>query len=137
MRAQAAAYASQAGKTFIPVHHAAGQSQRTGGHAATGSGAGPTASQGGAGGGGRGGWIHVSDARRPPDFGRIADPDDIFGSLEVDGRGEFVSGDGAPLGAYQESGTYRVVTGDGILGLSDFLRERLVERLRELEKEER
>lgn len=28
--------------------------------------------QGGAGGAGKGGWIHISDSRRPPDFGRIA-----------------------------------------------------------------
>lgn len=28
--------------------------------------------QGGMGGGGRGGWIHISDSRRPPDYGRIA-----------------------------------------------------------------
>lgn len=28
--------------------------------------------QGGAGSAGRGGWIHISDNRRPPDFGRIA-----------------------------------------------------------------
>jgi hypothetical protein len=28
--------------------------------------------QGGVGSGGRGGWIHVSDGRRPPEFGRIA-----------------------------------------------------------------
>ena len=76
----------------------------------------------------------MSDVRRRPDFGRIADPDDIFGSVEVDGRGRFVGGEGGgPRGAYQESGTYRVVTRDGILGLSDYLRERLVERLRELE----
>jgi len=77
----------------------------------------------------------VSDLRHPPDFGRIADPDDIFGSLEVDGRGDFVTEEGKPLGSYQESGTYRVVTRDGILGLSEFLRERLLERLKELEKE--
>ena len=66
------------------------------------------------------------DNRRPPDFGRIPDPEDIFGSLEVDGSGRFVDGHGR----YQASGTYRVVTRDGILGLSDFLRTKLVERLK-------
>lgn len=69
--------------------------------------------------------------RHPPDFGRIADPEDIFGTVEVDGRGEFVSAGGN----YQESGTYRVVTRDGILGLSEFIRGKLVEKLRELEGE--
>jgi hypothetical protein len=74
------------------------------------SGAGPTAYQGGSGSGGRGGWVHVSDERRPPDWGRIADPEDIFGSVEVDQTGKFV-GEG---GNYQESGTYRIVTNDGM-----------------------
>ncbi|KAJ5706877.1 hypothetical protein N7488_006678 [Penicillium malachiteum] len=86
--------------------------------------------QGGAGSAGRGGWIHISDARRPPDYGRIAWPEDIFGSLEVDANGQFVDGHGN----YQSSGTYRTVTRDGILGLSPFLREKLVQRLKELEK---
>ncbi|KAF9891983.1 hypothetical protein FE257_002947 [Aspergillus nanangensis] len=85
--------------------------------------------QGGAGSGGRGGWIHISDNRRPPDYGRIAWPEDIFGSLEVDSDGSFVGENGN----YQPSGTYRVITRDGILGLSPFLREKLVQRLREQE----
>ncbi|KAG9246779.1 hypothetical protein BJ878DRAFT_258753 [Calycina marina] len=58
--------------------------------------------------GGRGGWIHVSDRRCVPDYGRIAWPEDIFGSLEVDAAGRFVEG------GWQESGTYRVVTRDGM-----------------------
>ncbi|KAL9112286.1 MAG: hypothetical protein Q9227_003404 [Pyrenula ochraceoflavens] len=82
--------------------------------------------EGGAGGGGRGGFIHVSDLRHPPDYGRIAEPEDIFGSLEVDGAGEFVE----PAGRYQASGTYRVVTRDGVLGLTEFLRGKVVERLK-------
>jgi hypothetical protein len=82
--------------------------------------------QGGAGGGGVGGWIHVSDLRNPPYYGRIADPEDIFGSLEVDGSGQFTDG----TGNYQEGGTYRVVTRNGVLGLTDFLREKVVEALK-------
>jgi hypothetical protein len=89
--------------------------------------------QGGSGGAGRGGFVHVSDLRRPPDFGRIADPEDIFGTVEVDGNGDFVGANGN----YQVSGTYRVVTREGILGLSDFMREKLVKRLRELENQEK
>ncbi|KAB8236192.1 uncharacterized protein BDW43DRAFT_267779 [Aspergillus alliaceus] len=85
--------------------------------------------QGGAGSAGRGGWIHLSDNRRPPEYGRIAWPEDIFGSLEVDGEGSFVGSNGN----YQPSGTYRIVTRDGILGLSPFLREKLVQRLRQQE----
>jgi len=82
--------------------------------------------QGGYGGAGRGGWVHVSDLRHIPDFGHIAEPEDIFGSVEVDGNGQFVDG----TGRYQESGTYRICTNDGILGLSDFMRAKLVERLK-------
>ncbi len=96
--ASAATYASEAGFT----------SQGKRGGATTG--AGPTASQGGVGSAGRGGFVHVSDLRKPPDWGRIADPEDIFGSVEVDSTGNFV-GEG---GNYQESGTYRIVTNDGM-----------------------
>lgn len=92
-------------------------------------GAGPSSAQGGAGGANKGGYIHVSDTRNPPDWGRIAWPEDIFGSLEVDGEGRFVGA----TGNYQASGTYRVVTREGILGIPSFLREKLVQRLRELE----
>ncbi|KAL9623890.1 MAG: hypothetical protein Q9160_001882 [Pyrenula sp. 1 TL-2023] len=97
-----------------------------GGGGAGGDSAGGASAQGGMGSGGRGGWIHVSDLRHPPDYGRIAEPEDIFGSVEIDGTGNFVDGDGR----YQPSGTYRIVTRDGIFGLSPFLREKLVQRLK-------
>ena len=74
----------------------------------------------------------MSDLRKPPDFGRIADPEDIMGSLEVDSDGNFTDGHGR----YQASGTYRIVTNDGVLGLTDFLREKLVERLKLMEANE-
>ncbi|KAF1950501.1 hypothetical protein CC80DRAFT_426648 [Byssothecium circinans] len=92
-------------------------------------GAGGANHQAGMGGANHGGWIHVSDERNPPDWGRIAWPEDIFGSIEVDGNGRFAEGNGN----YQDSGTYRIVTREGILGLSPFLREKLVQRLHELE----
>jgi hypothetical protein len=76
----------------------------------SGTGAGPTSNQGGMGGANRGGWIHVSDRRNPPDWGRIAWPEDIFGSLEVDGDGRFAG----TRGNYQASGTYRIVTREGM-----------------------
>ena len=117
------------GGAFFPNQQRRG-SQRgpnyRGGGGTGGDGAGGASSQGGAGGAGRGGYIHVYDERRPPDFGRIPEPEDIFGSLEVDGEGRFVDGHGR----YQSSGTYRIVTNDGILGLTGFLRQRLFERLK-------
>lgn len=38
----------------------------------SGDSSGGASGQGGAGGAGKGGWIHISDKRRPPEFGRIA-----------------------------------------------------------------
>ena len=72
-------------------------------------GGGGASNQGGAGGGGTTGYVHVSDLRNPPAYGRIADPQDIFGSLAVDSEGNFVDG----TGNYEESGTYRIWTPDG------------------------
>lgn len=71
----------------------------------------------------------MSDERAPPDYGRIAWPEDIFGSVEVDGQGKFVGENGN----WQSSGSYRVVTREGVLGLSEYLRGKVVERLREEE----
>jgi hypothetical protein len=118
IQGQAAAFASTSGSTlgsggmFFPQasHKHNNKVPRSGG----GDGAGGASSQGGAGGGGRGGWVHVSDLRAPPDYGRIAWPEDIFGSLEVDGKGEFVQGDDGTVGNYQESGTYRIITREGM-----------------------
>ena len=53
------------------------------------------------------GFIHLSDERNPPDFGRVPSPEDIFGSIEVDGAGNII-------GALQPSGTYRIVTNHGM-----------------------
>ncbi|KEY63811.1 hypothetical protein S7711_09521 [Stachybotrys chartarum IBT 7711] len=97
-----------------------------GGGGAGGSGAGGASAQAGAGGAGRGGFVHLSDRRNPPDFGRIAWPEDILGSVEVNEAGQVV-------GKVQPSGTYRVLTNEGILGLSPFLRQKLVQRLRQEE----
>ncbi|KAI0407597.1 hypothetical protein F4802DRAFT_518652 [Xylaria palmicola] len=94
---------------------------------AGGSGAGGASAQGGAGGAGVGGHVHLSDLRNPPDYGRIAFPEDILGSIEVDGHGKII-------GEFEPSGTYRIITNEGILGLSDFLRTKLIEKLKEEEK---
>lgn len=139
-------YASQAGSAlgsggvFFPQQRKqkkrrgeSGAKGYGGGGATGGDGAGGASAQGGMGGAGRGGWIHVSDQRQPPDFGRVAWPEDIFGSLEIDGDGKFVDGHGR----YQESGTYRMCTNEGVLCLSKHLREKLVQRLRELDAQAR
>ncbi|CAO2650005.1 Nn.00g012970.m01.CDS01 [Neocucurbitaria sp. VM-36] len=110
---QASAYASPGGSNLSQPSDGAGGANH----------------QGGAGGAGHGGWIHVSDVRNPPDYGRIAWPEDILGSVEVDGNGQFSDG------TWQDSGTYRIVTREGILGLTEFMRGKMVERLQQLERE--
>jgi hypothetical protein len=117
LRSSALAFASPAGFSFIQARNQRG----------TGTGAGGASAEGGAGGAGVGGWVHLSDQRNPPDFGRIAWPEDILGSIEVNGQGGII-------GNFQPSGTYRIVTNEGVLGLSPFLKEKLVARLREEEK---
>ncbi|KAG6031836.1 hypothetical protein E4U41_007409 [Claviceps citrina] len=131
---QARAFASPGGSNlgsggafFQDQRHDRGPSRRRGtGAGAGGTGEGGASAQGGAGGAGKGGWVHLSDRRNPPDYGRIAWPEDILGSVEVNGEGEVV-------GRVQPSGTYRVLTNEGILGLSPFLREKLIERLKKEE----
>jgi hypothetical protein len=98
------------GGAFFPSQRESRRKAYGGGGGAGRDGAGGASAQGGAGGGGVGGFVHVSDTRNPPDYGRIAFPEDIFGSLQVNGRGEFV-GD---AGSYQASGTYRIVTREGV-----------------------
>jgi hypothetical protein len=78
-----------------------------GGGGAGGGGGGGASAQGGAGGGGVGGHVHLSDLRNPPDYGRIAWPEDILGSIEVDRSGNIV-------GDFQPSGTYRIITNEGM-----------------------
>jgi hypothetical protein len=109
---QAQAFASTAGSSLgsggaLFPHQSRSRGKKVG---TGGDGAGGASSQGGAGGGGRGGWVHLSDSRLPPDYGRIAWPEDIFGSLQVDGNGKFVGA----KGEYQPSGTYRIVTREGM-----------------------
>ena len=62
LKSQAQVFASPGGFNFIQA-----RSGRSAGTAAGGASA-----EGGAGGAGVGGWVHLSDARNPPDFGRIA-----------------------------------------------------------------
>ena len=118
LRAQAQAFAGPGGATlgsggaFFPQQRRSRGSGGSGaglggGGGAGGSGAGGASAQGGAGGAGVGGHVHLSDLRNPPDFGRIAWPEDILGSIEVDGRGGII-------GDFQPSGTYRIVTNEGM-----------------------
>ncbi|KAI5805783.1 hypothetical protein EDC01DRAFT_264154 [Geopyxis carbonaria] len=72
-----------------------------------------------------GGWIHVCDLRNTPAFGRIAEPQDIFGSLMVDGQGNVLQG------SYSPNNTYRLRTEqEGVMRLSEYLHGKLVEALK-------
>ncbi|KAK3989302.1 hypothetical protein QBC44DRAFT_88336 [Cladorrhinum sp. PSN332] len=115
LKSQAQAFASPGGFTFIGNPNSKSKKETSG-----------ASGEGGAGGAGVGGWVHLSDSRNPPDFGRIAWPEDILGSVEVDGKGQII-------GNYQPSGTYRIITNQGMLGLSPFLEKKLIARLREEE----
>ncbi|KAF2973504.1 hypothetical protein GQX73_g228 [Xylaria multiplex] len=119
LQAQAQAFAGPGGVIFGSPQQ---RTQRTARKTTAGSGGGSQA--------GVGGHVHLSDLRNPPDFGRIAFPEDILGSIEVDGHGNII-------GEFEPSGTYRIITNEGILGLTDFLRTKLVERLAEEEKMDR
>lgn len=118
LQAQAQAYAGPGGATlgshgaFFPQQRTQRATRKTaaglgGGGGAGGGGAGGASAQGGAGGAGVGGHVHLSDLRNPPDFGRIAFPEDILGSIEVDGHGNII-------GEFEPSGTYRIITNEGM-----------------------
>ncbi|EAU84131.1 hypothetical protein CC1G_08672 [Coprinopsis cinerea okayama7 len=69
------------------------------------------------------GWMHVHDQRNPPPLGRIGDPDDIIGTVLVE--------DGVvKADTYQPMPSYRFWTKDGLMMLTDGLRERLVQSCR-------
>ena len=138
----APAYGSGGSASSLGSEHSGSKPTGVGGGGGAGQGgAGGASMQGGMGSGGAHGFIHVSDERNPPDWGRVAWPEDIFGSLEVDSQGKFVEGDAnegrgtgsAFPGRYQRSGTYRVVTREGVLGLSEYLRARVKGKVEEVE----
>ncbi|KNE57280.1 hypothetical protein AMAG_03012 [Allomyces macrogynus ATCC 38327] len=67
------------------------------------------------------GWMHVADQRNPPPWGRIPDPDDIIGSVQLDGEGQIRAH------SYQPMPTHRIVSNHGLFQLSPFLHEKLVQ----------
>ncbi|ORZ34972.1 hypothetical protein BCR44DRAFT_1374628, partial [Catenaria anguillulae PL171] len=68
------------------------------------------------------GWLHLADARNPPPWGRIPDPDDIVGSVLIGDNGKIVPG------SYQRMPTHRLVSGQGLFVLSAYLHGKLVEQ---------
>ncbi|KAK6355810.1 hypothetical protein TWF718_000191 [Orbilia javanica] len=78
-----------------------------------------------------GGFHHVVD-RRTPYYGgmRIPESQDILGSLQVDGNGKLVGG-------FVECESYRLVTADGVLSLTEYLEQKVKERVEEEEAKEK
>ncbi|KAF3932154.1 hypothetical protein ABW20_dc0108208 [Dactylellina cionopaga] len=72
-----------------------------------------------------GGFWNIVD-RRSPYYGgmRVPEIQDIFGSIHVKADGALVDG------TFVECDSYRVLTRDGMMKLSEYLEEKLVERLR-------
>ncbi|RPB21272.1 hypothetical protein L211DRAFT_840872 [Terfezia boudieri ATCC MYA-4762] len=59
-----------------------------------------------------GGWVHVTDERSPPEWGRIGDVEDIFGSIAVDGTGRVLPKEEG--GGYEPCLGYRIWTRNGM-----------------------
>ncbi|KAF9953872.1 hypothetical protein BGZ72_005093 [Mortierella alpina] len=71
------------------------------------------------------GWTHIADYRNPAPYGRIPLPEDIFGSVQI------VDGVIQPS-TYQRMPSHRIVSSHGLFQLSDYLHEKLVQRLQNL-----
>ncbi|KAK6359004.1 hypothetical protein TWF696_000176 [Orbilia brochopaga] len=89
----------------------------------------PSASERRGGGGGVGGFHNIVDRRVAGDVGMrgVPEPQDMLGVVGVDGEGQVVEGPGG----FEECESWRVVTGDGVGVLTEYLEQKLVERLKQ------
>lgn len=69
-------------------------------------------------------YMPIYDLRETPKYSRIPNVDDIFGYVLVDNGGKIVPG------TYEPNALYRLCNGSGLLKLSDYLHERMVEATR-------
>jgi hypothetical protein len=68
------------------------------------------------------GFLNINDSRVFTPFGRVADPEDILGTIALD--------DGVMIpGTYEPMPTHRLYTSNGLFQLNDFLYSRLLESL--------
>ncbi|KAI7852809.1 hypothetical protein BDC45DRAFT_512601 [Circinella umbellata] len=65
-------------------------------------------------------WLHIGDERNPPPWGRIPYPEDIIGTV-------FIEGGVIQPNTYQPMPTHRLVTSNGIMQLSEPLTQCLVQ----------
>ncbi|KAI8802766.1 hypothetical protein BJ742DRAFT_777942 [Cladochytrium replicatum] len=73
------------------------------------------------------GYMNVNDSRVGPVWGRVNDPEDILGNVLIR-EGKILPG------TYQKFPTHRLVSNNGLVQLTDYLHEALLERLRLLLK---
>ena len=64
-------------------------------------------------------WLHISDERNPPPWGRIPYPEDIIGTV-------FVQGGVIQPNTYQPMPTHRLATSNGFMQLSEPLTQCLI-----------
>ncbi|KAF3910588.1 hypothetical protein ABW21_db0203187 [Orbilia brochopaga] len=78
---------------------------------------------------GVGGFHNIVDRRVAGDIGMrgVPEPQDMLGVVGVDGEGSVVGGSDG----FVECESYRVVTGDGVGVLTEYLEKKLVERLKQ------
>jgi len=76
------------------------------------------------------GWMHIYDQRNPPPLGRIPDTADIIGTVLVN-EGKLVPDTYAPMPSY------RMVTSDGVMSLTDSILRKLKTALIKVAEEER
>ncbi|KAJ1982168.1 hypothetical protein H4R34_001803 [Dimargaris verticillata] len=75
------------------------------------------------------GWTHIADERHPPPYGRIPSPEDIIGSVKVEG-GQIVPE------SYQPMPSHRPVSAHGLFRLSDGFHRHLVAKLGEMAEQQ-
>ena len=64
-------------------------------------------------------WLHIGDERNPPPWGRIPYPEDIIGTV-------FVQGGVIQPNTYQPMPTHRLATSNGFMQLSEPLTQCLI-----------
>ncbi|KAI9205815.1 uncharacterized protein BJ171DRAFT_53351 [Polychytrium aggregatum] len=69
------------------------------------------------------GHLNINDQRVFSPWGRVSDPEDIFGTVLLD-QGRIVPG------SYQRTGSHRVVSREGLFQLSDYMYEQLLGEIR-------
>ncbi|KAI9326401.1 hypothetical protein BDR26DRAFT_135277 [Obelidium mucronatum] len=68
------------------------------------------------------GYLNISDVRVFTPWGRVSDPEDLFGAVLLK-EGVIVEN------SYQKMGTHRLVSGNGLFQVSELLHEKLVKEL--------